>query len=157
MFDKELIERIQDESRPLSTADTAAIERALEHTSVFSIAEIPEEQVSLAWRSRLNERVAQIAAVTKRKTRWISIWRPALGLGLAGALAAAFMMRMAASSGPAFAPKPAVEEALIQAHEMSVQGSEIAGAGLAQHEAVPVASNSESELFDWSEVDVDTL
>ncbi|MFY9232865.1 MAG: hypothetical protein WAO58_00210 [Fimbriimonadaceae bacterium] len=157
MFDKDLIERIQDESRPLSAADSATIERALEHTSVFSIAELPEEQVSLAWRSLLNERVAQLAAGAKRRTRWISIWRPALGLGLAGALAAAFMMQAPSSSGPAFAPKPAVEEALIQAHEMSVQGSEIAGAGLAEHEAVPVAYNADTELFDWSEIDVDTL
>ena len=106
----------------------------------------------MAWRSRLNQQVLAIAARTRKRARVLAVWRPALGLGLAGALAIVFTMRQPDTPT---AEQPAVEAALVQVHNESVQAAELAGVGLATHEAV--ASRTVDEAYNWSEVDIETL
>jgi hypothetical protein len=153
MFDKNLIEKMLRED-----ALTAEEERLVDQTladdaiSPKIVQSLPEEQVSLAWRSRLNEQVLSIAAKTRKKARVLAIWRPALGLGLAGALAIVFTVSQPGKSGPEYTR---VEAALVQVHTETVQAAELAGVGLATHEAV--ASRTVDDAYNWSEVDIETL
>lgn len=156
MFDKELLSRSNDENAPLSVGQEAWLDEALERQSFVSglMKALPKEQPSLAWRSRLNERVLAIASDAKRRIRWLAILRPALGIGLAGALAIVFTIDRNVQPTP-LRPKGAVEAGLVKAHEMSVEATEIAGPGLAEHEAV--ATEKGDDLYDWQEADLDTL
>ncbi len=81
---------------------------------------LPEETVSLKWRSELNERLLMDAAKPKRS--WFAwMWRPAAGLAVAGAVTAVVFMN---------APKPVLEakptegtevaSKLFHAHETAV-------------------------------------
>lgn len=156
MFDKELFERLNDESGLLTGPDEARLDEALANQTISGLLmkALPEEQPSMAWRSLLNERILAIAAASKRRSRWLSIWRPAIGLGLAGALAVVFMVNRP-SQRPVDHPRARVESGLVEAHQMSVEATEIAGPGLAQHEAIATQKND--DLYDWSESDIETL
>lgn len=94
------------------------------------VRELPSEPMSLAWRSGLNEKLAVEAGRVRRRRRAVWIWRPALGLGLAGALALIVLVGHPSSS---VAPKENagnVEAALVKAHGEAVADEDVAGVGL---------------------------
>lgn len=74
---------------------------------------LPEEELSLAWRSELNEKLLAIQAPV-RKAWWKAMWVPSSGLALAAAIASVMF----------FAPKPtdkvsseSVASLMLEAHE----------------------------------------
>jgi hypothetical protein len=74
-----------------------AIDRELYSENQLEIArlvrELPNEELNMAWRSELNEKLREKAALVKRK-RTLSVWvfRPALGFGLAAAMVVTLMV-----------------------------------------------------------------
>lgn len=113
---------------------------------------LPEETVSLQWRSELNERILATAAKPQRS--WLAwAWRPAVGLALTASLAAAVMFR----------PQPAVDNGveskggevasvILNAHETSYAYREM-GAAMPSGNSVSLANLAERP----EDVDLGTL
>lgn len=125
---------------------------------------MPDDMVSMAWRSSLNERLIAEAAKTKKPNRFLILLRPALGLGLACMLAGVWFINSAHIGGTPRATRVAVssghlESALVSLHEQSEIGSEVAGVGLNPVETVsysnPLAVGHHTS--DWSQEDLDSL
>lgn len=102
-----------------------------EHLHVAKLVnKLPDEEVSLVWRSQLNERLLTVSRQLKRRQRLIWVWRPALGLGLAGLVAIVLVLPRGGQSVESPAPKPSVEAALVKAHHDTVLEDDVAGIGL---------------------------
>ena len=90
MTERELRKRlIETDGKGLSALEVEKLDSALAGSEFVSqtVRELPEDSVSLAWRSQLNERLFAEAGAKHHVARRSWVWRPALGLGLAGALA----------------------------------------------------------------------
>lgn len=121
-----------------------------------AVQSMPEDHVSMAWRSQLNERLTAVVAVKQRKRRFAWILSPALGLGMAGALA---VMMMAKSpdqlESPVVSTNAKLEESLVASHRDILQYSDITGVGLNTDEVVSKRSSNASYSYD--EVDFGSL
>jgi hypothetical protein len=123
------------------------------------VASLPDEQVSMAWRSSLNERLLQSAA-KKRRQRVLSwVLKPAFGLAVAGALATVIIMRQPAQEPTSVPPSSgAIEASIVAVHRENAAYSDMVGAGLAPVEATSDRTTKSVETApDWNEVDIDTL
>jgi hypothetical protein len=118
---------------------------------------MPEDSVSMAWRSQLNEALVQKIEAKQRKRRFTWILSPALGLGMAGALAFVLMTKTPDISvnSSSFANRPNLEESLIASHRDTVDYTDITGVGLNPDEVVSKRSNAAS--YDYNEVDLGSL
>ena len=120
---------------------------------------LPEDSLSMAWRSGLNERLLVEGARHQRRRRFFWLLRPAAGLAMAGALAAVFMIRT--SAVPDVAPKAAgsdsFEAALLSAHNEASQFADVAGSGVRPMEAAYASRDRAPDNLDWSEVDIESL
>lgn len=125
---------------------------------------LPEDTLSMAWRSSLNEKILAEAAV-KPKRRSVSWFlRPALGLGLACTLAVVVLFRGHGVSPSSSLPADTegLEAALVNVHQQATLASDVAGVGLSPVEMVAYSSpssssNSRSAMPQWSEADLDSL
>ena len=114
---------------------------------------LPEESLSLAWRSGLNERLREIKPVPRWRARLVVAWKPALGLALATCLAAILVFRTA--------PTPThhtanVEASLVAVYEDSASSDEVSGSGLALHEVNDTTKTSDSSA-ESTDSDLSTL
>lgn len=117
---------------------------------------MPEEHISMAWRSQLNEKLSAVVETKQRKRRFAWILSPALGLGLAGALAIVVMTKTPTpSSSTAFDSTPRLEESLIASHQETLRYSDITGVGLNTDEVV--TKRSVTPAYDYNEVDFGSL
>jgi hypothetical protein len=118
---------------------------------------LPEETVSMAWRSSLNEELLSVAKA-RRKSDVIRTWlmRPLAGLALAGALSAVVFLRTPHRAPVATTKAPAVEAALIAAHEEAASYGEVTGTGLSPVEVAYDTSRPVTDI-EWSELDVESL
>src|SRR4051812_44518980 len=91
---------------------------------------LPEEPLSLAWRSDLNTRLHAVAARKKKLDLFGWIWNPAAGVALAGALAVAFVFRMPDVDHGVVATNKDVEKALVNTYVDSTASWEVAGDGI---------------------------
>lgn len=142
--------------------DAKAIDDALSGQQALRslVKGLPEDSLSMAWRSALNERLVQEAAVRKRRARIGLFLRPALGLGLACTLAVLVMFHpskpsVAAPSGDA------LEAALVTTHRQSTYAWDVAGVGLSPTD-LPMDSDttrkpSSAPATSWNEDDLDSL
>lgn len=124
------------------------------------VREMPDESLSMAWRSGLNEQLLLESRRYQRKTRWMFALRPVAGLALAGAMAAIFVFRTGALDRPS--PRlsdssVSLEAELWTAHMESAQFADVAGTGVRPVEATFVSRSSTVDTHDWDEVDVDSL
>jgi hypothetical protein len=119
---------------------------------------LPEETVSLAWRSALNERVLQEAQLSKRRQRLAWLLRPAVGLAMAGAMAFVVVMRTPETKPisivRANTAAAGLEAALVSTHRETAMLTDVAGVGLNATE-VEVLASDEVPPTDWSEADFD--
>ena len=98
---------------------------------------IPDEHVNLAWRSQLNERLTARVKTAQRRRRLAWVVSPALGLGLAGAMAFVFMFKTpSATQSPITAGQSKLEESLVASFEENLRYSDITGVGLSSDEVV---------------------
>ncbi|MDR3689144.1 MAG: hypothetical protein P4L46_07170 [Fimbriimonas sp.] len=132
------------------------IESPEQHSVRKLVQALPEESLSLAWRSSLNEKLLETAAAKKRRNRLNWILRPALGLGLASVLAVIVLFH------PSQAPKSStpdrgIESAIVSDHRASVLLGEVSSAGLNVNEVASEANPQEPDDGLWTDSDVQGL
>lgn len=155
MLDRNLIRKLELE-QPLNEAEAHLIDQHLaDDRWPVLMREIPQDQVSMAWRSQLNERLLSLGARQKAASRWMGIWRPVMGLGLAGALALVFVSQRVPTHAQTPRKPANLEAALLEIHADSVSYTQIAGAGLAPHEAEPVRQSLPAEDIHWTSSDLE--
>lgn len=109
------------------------------------IGELPEDTVSLAWRSALNEKL-MTEAKPARQRGWL--WKPVAGLALAGALAlVTFIPRTPPATTANF------ESKLVNAHLSLSNAREVAGTGLTAYESMQETKAVDS-FHSWTEADL---
>lgn len=156
MFNQDFLKKLESENA-LTPQENALLEIELEGAHVPNLLKaMPEDQLSMTWRSSLNERLHSLGAQAQRRSRRWMVLRPALGLGFAGALALVFALQVVPTERPGRTTSSNLEARLINLHESTASYTEIAGPGLAAHEAVPVAQNASVEA-PWSEADIESL
>jgi hypothetical protein len=119
---------------------------------------MPEEPVSMAWRSELNQKLSAHIRTQERKRRFAWIVSPALGLGLAGALAFVFVFK-----GPSIVGSPPVtavkesklEEKLVASIEDNLRNYDMTGVGLSPDEVV--SRRTTQTTYDIIEAGFDSL
>jgi hypothetical protein len=122
------------------------------------IQEMPEESLSLAWRSGLNERLLVESQKRQRRARLFWTLRPIAGLAFAGAIAAFFVLRVAPLGGAEGTTSgESIEAQLLTAHVQSTQFADVAGTGVRPSEAAYAARTPSEDTFDWDEVDIESL
>jgi hypothetical protein len=114
---------------------------------------LPEDSLSLAWRSDLNERLRQVRPVSKWRSRVVIAWRPALGLALATCLA---VMVTVKTTPPSPQHTGNLEASLVTAYDDSTTADELVGPGLAVHE-VNDTTRTQQTSSEWSESDLNNL
>ena len=118
------------------------------------VANVPDDELSMAWRSSLNERLRAEAAPAPKRQRMAWFLRPALGLAFAGALAAVVMLRTSPMETPTVRKSGNLEAALVQDHQQTIVMSDVAGFGMNPMESRPTETSMGE---DWSEVDFESL
>lgn len=89
---------------------------------------LPEEPLSLAWRSDLNTRLLGAAARKRKLDLFGWVWKPTAGLALAGALAVAIMFKPMAPSQPTVTT--GIEKDLVSHFVDTTASTEVAGDGI---------------------------
>jgi len=107
------------------------------------VAGLSEDMPSMAWRAQLNERLLQMAPPVRRSP-WVAVWRPALGLGLAGVLAVTLVNPRPTTIRTESA---SLEASLVQLHEQSSWGIDFGS-----EEVSPAPAGNT-----WTESDIDLL
>jgi hypothetical protein len=125
--------------------------------------QLPEDTLSMAWRSSLNERLLADAATAKRRLRFTWFAMPTAGIAVAAALAVGVFLHAPSGSNEAvtgshttLASSGSVERGLLDAYRQESESREIVGSG-----PDPAVDSSHPSLVDLasdsSEVDPDSL
>jgi len=117
---------------------------------------MPEESLSLTWRSSLNEKLMASVETRRRKRRVAWFLSPALGIGLASVFAVVFLVKPNVTPEPAQSSSSSLEAKLVASHQDSVRYGEVTGAGLNQDEVIDGKSVT-SVSTDYGEVDLGSL
>lgn len=116
---------------------------------------LPDDELSLAWRSELN---AKLKALEKRKRRRAGPHPAALVGGIGASVLAAVLLlfaMMPSRSGPSgLPPSQDLERQLLTAHLASADPSEAAGEGVS---SVDEAQQTASDAQDWHSEDLEPL
>ena len=132
--------------------DRSVSERAPESLETMGnlVKSLPEDSLSLAWRSELNEQLREMAPKVRRLAWLWQFGRPAVGLCLAGCLALVVTFRLAV------APQgEGLEGALIQTVAETTTVRDVTGAGLLPQELSQTTRDDVEET--WSELDLGAL
>lgn len=119
------------------------------------VADLAMEEPNMTWRSALSGRLVEVARARERKRRFNWIARPALGLGLAGALALAVLWRPTAPSTNGVAAT-SVEEQIVSAHRDAVNFEQF-WSGVRVGDEVRQVSAPAVKDYQWDETDLGTL
>lgn len=119
---------------------------------------LPEDNLSLAWRSGLNEQLLQVAEKQRRRRRAWFFLKPAVGLAAACGLAAVVLMH---SFTPAVRMKTSkssdLSAALVSFHQDASMSVDVSGTSINPIEATNDRSEPSATSADWSEYDVESL
>lgn len=138
------------------------IDQALEGSESRKIAKaikkLPEDELSLSWRSQLNEKIAQ-EATRKAKTRrsWRLAWGTGMGLGLSATTAVVFMLVLAKPDVSMIPTRTerSFESEIVAVHQQVVQSGTIAGEGLSALDETP--STAKKAQYEWKQEDLEAL
>lgn len=114
---------------------------------------LPEDSLSLSWRSDLNERLRQVRVQPRWRVRLAQAWRPALGLALAGCLATLVAIRPGVQEPQNSHP---IEASLVSSYTDSANVDDLVGPGLAVHEVSDTTKSNDSSS-QWTESDLNNL
>lgn len=116
-----------------------------------SVKRLENEDVSLAWRSGLNEKVLAMSAEGKKRRKIALVWRPAAGLAMASALTFAVFTTLdrGAVDGSSTAVRPSIEAAAVDAHLSAFHREELGSVQL-----VSTSSSSTPNSIEWQESDL---
>lgn len=109
-----------------------------------------EDELSLAWRSELNEKLRAVARPAK-KSWWTLAWRPATAITVTAALGLAVFMQ--SRSGPS----GEFERGLIELHLDSARSLDMAGVGVAIPEVTAHQTASIPDEMGFEQVDLELL
>jgi hypothetical protein len=114
---------------------------------------MPEETVSLQWRSALNERLLSLAPTKKKISAAMVGLRALVGVGLATAVCLVVFVKAdhGKSEAATLVDPASFASALITEHRQSVVSSEIAGPGIVDGE--PEKSNTQDSHNDDPDTD----
>ena len=115
-----------------------------------SVRALPDDTVSLAWRSELNARLRKSYARRRRFDLFGWIWKPTAGLAIAGGLALVLFIH---PGGSGTAGNGALERGLVNQYIETTTAREIAADGVTPNEAKE-AGESGTSTIDWDQEDV---
>ena len=107
-----------------------------------AIKSMPEDTVSMAWRSNLNERLMASVSARRRKRRLAWIMSPALGLGVAGVFALTLFTKTPEMPNPQPSTSGNVEASLVASFKNSIDYTDVTGVGLNPDEVVSKARSA---------------
>ena len=119
-----------------------------------TVRSLPQESVSLQWRSALNEKLRALQPMGEKVSILIIGFRALAGVGLASLVCLALYSKFAPQSIPRRASSQNVASALIAEHRDSVASSEIAGPGIVDGES---ESKNTADGGDSTSADLETL
>ncbi|MCW5943370.1 MAG: hypothetical protein KIS66_14155 [Fimbriimonadaceae bacterium] len=136
----------------LGEADDRRLDDLLEASCAVRhvVASSPEDELSLAWRSELNEKLLALARPVK-KSRWALAWRPATALAVTAALALTFVLQLRTT------PSGEFEKGLIELHFDSERSLDMAGVGVAMPEVASHRSSTVADDVGFEQVDLELL
>jgi len=120
------------------------------------VSALPEEEVSMAWRSSLNQQLMQVAAKKQRRRRFLWVASPIAGLSFVSALAFVVMLQPFGHK-PLAAPDHGVESAILADHHASMILGDMTSAGLNSTEVSTEANAKDPDEGIWNESDVESL
>ena len=132
------------------------LDSAGQQTISKMVQSLPDDTLSMAWRSSLNERLMETAVKKRKKQRLAWVLRPALGLGLASVLAVVVMFQPRMHQTNPVADR-GLETAILADHHNSVIFNEVSSAGLNANEVTTEANPQEPEDGLWNDSDVQGL
>jgi len=136
--------------------DEAKLNSAGQLTVRNLVRALPEDTVSMAWRSSLNEQLLTLAAKRQKKRRFMWFATPTLGISMVTALAFVIMIHPAPRHTVGL-PDRGIESAILSDHHTSTLSNEVSTAGLNLNEATSDANESDPDDGVWSEADVESL
>lgn len=145
----------------MNSNEQKRLDQALDSKGSQAIREIvkglPEEELSMLWRSQLNDKIQAMA--TPKKSRFGGlVWKTGLGLGLAGVMAFAMIMKMPSSHASMTASPQNIEATLLNSHAEGEVAAEVAGPGSVSTASMTTqTSTSAQTLVDWSMTDTEAL
>lgn len=119
------------------------------------VKELPEEQVSLVWRSELNQKIAAMAGKRRRAMLLSWMWKPAVGMAVCTALVVAVFVRRDAASVGTVTPlvqDAGFERALVREHLASASSIDVAAEGFTPAESAD--SKGSAAPLDWDREDI---
>jgi hypothetical protein len=125
--------------------DDSMLENPQQNAMRDLVSKLPEESLSMAWRSSLNEKLMAEAVPVQRKRSFFRILQPALGVAAVAAMATVLMVR---SAPVVDLPSFSIEQALVQDHRHNMVLSDLVGAGLNPLETTPTGTLSVDQP-DW--------
>ena len=114
---------------------------------------LPEDSLSLSWRSDLNERLHKVRPIARWRVRVAQSWKPALGLALAGCLATLIAIKPGVQAPQTSHP---IEASLVSSYTDSANLDDLVGPGLAVHEVSDTTRSNDSST-QWTESDLTNL
>jgi hypothetical protein len=124
------------------------------------VSSLPEEPLSLVWRSELNESLRAVSNQNRKRKRMFNFLSPLAGLSVACALAGIVLFRTPhtsrlSSQSPVVASAgPSLEASLFHAQQDDMRASDVAGAGLSRTEAADNAISDSQASQDELEDDI---
>lgn len=159
MDNKDCNEQMEGENVNQSMDRGTNIDELLAHPAQQAVArmvaDLPMEEPSMTWRSALSGRLYETAKARERRRRIAWVTRPTLGLGLAGALALAFLWQPR-SETPRGVAAASIEEQIVSAHRDAVNYEQFWG-GVRVGEEVRQVSAPAVKEYQWDETDLGTL
>lgn len=155
MTDRDFFNRILTSANgdaDLGDADGRRLDAFLEATEPVRhlVAAPAEDELSLAWRSELNEKLRAVARPARKS--WLSLaWRSATAVTVTAALGMAiFVQTRSGASGE-------LEKGLIELHLDSERSLDMAGVGVAVPEVTAHQTVSLPDDVEFEQVDLDLL
>lgn len=119
-----------------------------------AIKRIPEDQIDLAWRSSLNERLIQEAGRHKAARRRMALlWRPMGIAAAAGALALAMLVPRSEIDSDFHVKAQPIETTIVQVHSAAKSRFDLTGSALPADASV----TSVSAPMEWQPSDLESL
>lgn len=155
MTNKHLLEKLMNEE-PLTAAEQSQLDVLLATESQKKVAlmatHCDEEELSLAWRSDLNQKLAVESSKRRKNQRVWWTLRPAIGLGLASAMGFVLWTKQpdVVQQPPYQTP---IEQKLAAAHEEASTVAELQGSTIASYHK-PTEAPIDNQ---WTEADLGAL
>ena len=132
--------------------------RSAEGTKVAQVVSaLPEEELSLAWRSQLNEKLNLATDKKRKKKTWNRIWSYSAGLGLSTVAGIALFLAILPNDPEVknLMNSNSYEKEMLVAHHTAVRSTDIAGEGLSALDESELIVNGNNN--EWKQEDLEAL